>query len=80
MKTNRILLIAVVAMTTLSAVLVWWKIVAARRPRGLKAQWEARKTEFTERAARNGNAPRKAVDTTMGKLLAQRVPTAPTPK
>ncbi|HUI06487.1 MAG TPA: hypothetical protein VL486_05725 [Verrucomicrobiae bacterium] len=72
MKTNRVLLIAVVVMTVLCAALVWSNVVAAGRARQLKAQLETSETKLKELEARDRNAARQTVDTGMGELLAQR--------
>jgi len=72
MKTNRILLIAVVALTTLCAALVWSNVVTAGRARELKGQLEAEETKLKELTARDRDASKRNVDTGMGELLAQR--------
>ncbi len=72
MKTNRLLLLAVIATTTLCAVLVWSNVVATGRARELKAQLDAKEIELQQLTAGNHSTPRKTVDNGMGELLAQR--------
>ena len=72
MKTNRILLVTVIAMTTLCAALVWSNVAATGRARELAAQLEAKEARLQELSARIDRASKKSADAGMGELLGQR--------
>ena len=72
MKTNRILLIAVIATTTLCAALVWSNVVAVGRARELKVQLETKAAEVQELSTRIDRVSKRTMDIGTGELLAQR--------
>lgn len=74
MKTNRALLIAVIAMSALCAALGWSSVVTANRVRELKAQLEAKDAEVQNLTAKRHavSSPRVATDRALGQMLARR--------
>ena len=70
MNTNRTLVIAVIAATTLCAALVWSNVAAIGRARDLKVQLDAKEAELQQLAANKPNSP--TVDTGLGDMLARR--------
>jgi uncharacterized membrane protein YgcG len=72
MKTNRVLLVTVVVMTTLCAALVWSNVATSGRARELRAQLQARDAKIQELGATIDRANKMAADNGMGELLAQR--------
>src|SRR2546425_151964 len=74
MKTNRALLIAVIAMSALCAALGWSSVVTANRVRDLKAQLEAKDAEMQRLTVkkRGVSARPAASDRALGQMLAKR--------
>jgi hypothetical protein len=74
MKTNRALLIAVIAMSALCAALGWSSVVTANRARELKAQLEAKDAEMQKLAVkkRGHSTTPAATDLVLGQMLARR--------
>jgi len=72
MKTNRILVILVIAMTTLCAALVWSNVAATGHAHELQAQLETKEAKVQELTARISHAPKSNGDPAMGDMLAQR--------
>jgi len=72
MKANRILLILVIAMTTLCAALVWSNVTVSGRARELQAQLDSKDARLRELTAKLDRVAKRSADPGMGELLAQR--------
>jgi hypothetical protein len=72
MKTNRILLLAVIVATTLCAALVWSNVVATGRARELKAELDTKEAELQKLSTVDHRPAANSVDSGTAELLAER--------